>query len=68
MVIYTNGCSHTAGYCIKRHQTWPHMIAYNIIGDNYSKVKVIKDDLNIILPKAYPSYAIEIVRIYFFFN
>jgi hypothetical protein len=43
MVIYTNGCSHTAGYCIKRHQTWPHMIAYNIIGDNYSSFYKVLD-------------------------
>lgn len=32
-----------------------------IIGDIYSKVRLIKDDLNITLTEALPSFAVEIV-------
>jgi hypothetical protein len=35
MIIYTNGCSHTAGHCVKQNQTWPHMVVKSMSGDNY---------------------------------
>jgi len=31
MVVYTNGCSHTAGGCIKFQYTWPNIIIKSII-------------------------------------
>ncbi len=33
MIIYTNGCSHTAGHCMKRAQTWPHLVMRSLIGN-----------------------------------
>lgn len=32
MIIYTNGCSHTAGHCMKRDKAWPRIIMKSIIG------------------------------------
>lgn len=34
MIIYTNGCSHTAGHCFKRAKSWPHIVIKSIIGNN----------------------------------
>jgi hypothetical protein len=33
MIVYTNGCSHTAGHCVKHYQSWPHMVLESLKGD-----------------------------------
>lgn len=38
MVVYTNGCSHTAGGCIKFQYTWPNIIMKSIIGQSPYKI------------------------------
>jgi len=43
MVIYTNGCSHTIGHCVKKHESWPHMVEYNLSDDNYSSFYQVLD-------------------------
>lgn len=35
MIVYTNGCSHTAGHCVTQNETWPHMIIQNMSDGNY---------------------------------
>jgi len=35
MIIYTSGCSHTAGGCFKQLYTWPHIIMKSIL-ETYS--------------------------------
>jgi hypothetical protein len=36
MIIYTNGCSHTAGGCFKTLFTWPHLLMKSILNfDSY---------------------------------
>ena len=36
MLIYSNGCSHTAGHCVNYNHTWVSIIMRSIIGDkNY---------------------------------
>lgn len=52
MIIYTNGCSHTAGFCLKRIKTWPHIIMKSIIGNqpylnniDYNSIKSNSDIL-----------------------
>lgn len=56
MIIYTNGCSHTAGHCMKRSKTWPHIVMKSIIGsETYSnnlEHKIIKKNSNVLYNQA----------------
>lgn len=40
MIIYTNGCSHTAGHHMERSKTWPYIIIKSIVGDDKFSVNV----------------------------
>lgn len=31
MIVYSNGCSHTNGYCVKFHHTWPNIVMSSIL-------------------------------------
>ena len=52
MIIYTNGCSHTAGHCMKRSKTWPNIVMKSIIGSetyfNNLDYKKIKENSNVL--------------------
>lgn len=56
MLIYTNGCSHTAGHCMKRDKTWPMIVMKSIIGSQpYSTNSVphsIKKDSHVLYNQA----------------
>lgn len=56
MIIYTNGCSHTAGHCMKRAKTWPNIVMKSIIGnESYSNnvsYSSIKPNSNILYNQA----------------
>jgi hypothetical protein len=53
MIIYTNGCSHTAGHCVKPYQSWPQMLIGSLNDNknflsfyiNSTKNVVIKEEL-----------------------
>ena len=47
MVIYSNGCSHTAGHFIKFINTWPNVFIKGIIGDtDYQLIDSISYEIN----------------------
>lgn len=56
MIIYTNGCSHTAGHCFKRVKSWPNIVMKSIIGnDSYSnnlEYNSIKQNSNVLYNQA----------------
>ena len=47
MVVYTNGCSHTAGGCIKFQYTWPMIIMKSVINDSSYKINPNIKELSI---------------------
>jgi hypothetical protein len=56
MIIYTNGCSHTAGHCFKRAKSWPNIVMKSIIGNhpysNNSSYDSIKENSNVLYNQA----------------
>jgi len=46
MLIYSNGCSHTAGHNIDWLRSWPHFTMRGIIDGNEYKVNPSKNDIN----------------------
>lgn len=56
MIIYTNGCSHTAGHCMKRNKTWPSIVMKSIIGNqnfsNNTSPSTIKPNTNVLYNQA----------------
>ena len=56
MIIYTNGCSHTAGHCMKRNKTWPNIVMRSIIGNqtysNNTNSSSIKPNGNVLYNQA----------------
>lgn len=50
MILYTNGCSHTAGHCLDTIKTYPYIVAASIFGkSNYETIDYvdINSDLNV---------------------
>ena len=47
MVVYTNGCSHTAGGCMKFQYTWPNIIIKSIIKNKSYKINPIEKEIGL---------------------
>lgn len=56
MIIYTNGCSHTAGHCFNRAKSWPNIVMKSIVGNqtysNNLNYKSIKPNSNVLYNEA----------------
>lgn len=47
MIIYSNGCSHTAGHCIRHVHTWPTVLMKSVVLDKNYEVNTIREKLDI---------------------
>lgn len=45
MIVYVNGCSHSAGACVHITKTYPHMFMNSVVGkDNYTDILLREKD------------------------
>ena len=45
MIVYVNGCSHSAGACVHITKTYPHMFMNSVRGkDNYTDILLREKD------------------------
>lgn len=47
MVVYSNGCSHTAGGCMKFQYTWPNIIIKSIIKNKSYKINPTEKEIGL---------------------
>lgn len=46
MIVYTNGCSHTAGGCFKQLYSWPNLLMRSIMGEDAYSVNPSNTNFN----------------------
>ena len=39
MIIFANGCSHTAGQCVQKPLTWPYMLSYSLMNKEWDTIE-----------------------------
>jgi hypothetical protein len=46
MIIYSNGCSHTSGHCVRNNYTWPNIVIRSLIENKNYEINPFKNKLN----------------------